>query len=85
MDIVTATQTIQDTSVFFSSNLTAYVIFISILFLVAFMFVCYQLLKLFKNILEKLLSEMLVDLKEIKEKVNELEKEVKRLKWHQLY
>ena len=80
MDIVTATQTIQDTSVLFSSNLTAYVIFISILFLVAFMFVCYQLLKLFKNILEKLLSEMLIDLKEIKEKVSELEKEVKRLR-----
>lgn len=80
MDILSATQTLQSSSAFFSSNLTAYVIFISVIFLVAFMFVCYQLLKLFKDLLEKLLSEMLIDLKEIKEKVGELEKEVKRLK-----
>lgn len=80
MDITTASNTIQSTSLFFSSNLTAYVIFISVLFLLAFMFMCYQLLKLFKDILEHLLSEMLVDLKEIKEKVGELEKEVKRIR-----
>lgn len=79
MSLVTAGQTIQDTSSFFSGNLTAYVIFISILFLVAFMFICYQLLELFKEILEKMLSEMLIDLKDIKEKVDRLEKEVKRL------
>ena len=79
MDIMSATQTIQTSSAFFSTNLTAYVIFISAIFLIAFMFVSYQLLKLFKELLERLLSEMLVDLKEIKEKVGELEKEVKRL------
>lgn len=80
MDVINASQTIMDTSLFFSSNLTAYIIFISILFLVAFMFVCYQLLKIFRNLLERLLCQMLSDLKEIKEKVSELEKEVKSFK-----
>lgn len=44
------------------------------------MFVCYQLLKIFRNLLERLLGQMLSDLKEIKEKISELEKEVKNFK-----
>jgi len=62
-----------DISNAFATNIYGYIIFISIIFLICFLFLGWQLLIIFKSLLEKVLEEVL-------EKLDKIEKEIAQLK-----
>lgn len=62
-----------DVSNAFSNNIYGYIIFISIIFLICFLFLGWQLLGIFKSLLQKVLEEVLV-------KLDKIEREVENLK-----
>jgi hypothetical protein len=77
MDVITATNTITATSDFFSGNMIAYAICISFIFLFAFMFVCWQLLNIFKGLLEKVIGDVLYEIRNIKQDLKDFKDELK--------
>ncbi|MGL5713098.1 MAG: hypothetical protein ACRCX2_08770 [Paraclostridium sp.] len=68
---------IVDISNGFSTNIYGYIIFISIIFLVCFMFLGWQLLNIFKSLLQKVLEDVLKKLDKIEQEVKELKEKVK--------
>ncbi|MGL5714245.1 MAG: hypothetical protein ACRCX7_11165 [Cetobacterium sp.] len=68
---------IVDISNGFSTNIYGYIIFISIIFLACFMFLGWQLLNIFKSLLQKVLEDVLKKLDRIEQEVKELKEKVK--------
>lgn len=56
-----------------SNNIYAYVIFISLIFLISFLFLGYQLLNIFKDMLIKVMED-------VNRKLGNIEKEIRELK-----
>ena len=61
-----------------SNNIYAYVIFISLIFLISFLFLGYQLLNIFKDMLIKVMED-------VNRKLGNIEKEIRELKERKWY
>ena len=66
-----------DVSNAFTDNIYGYIIFISIVFLICFLFLGWQLLEIFKSLLQKVLEEVLVKLDKIEREVEALKYKIK--------
>jgi len=74
IEVLRQTQEISDV---FSVNVVAYVIFISMVFLIVFIILGWQLLNIFKDLLQKILEEVLRKLEKIEEEVKELKHKIR--------
>lgn len=75
MDLNGATQVISQTQSMtsaFSGDIVSYIIFISIVFLGVFIILGWQLLNIFKTLLQRILEDVLRKLEKIEEEVKEL-------------
>jgi len=66
-----------DISNSFSHNIYSYVIFISMTFLICFLFLGWQLLTIFKGLLQKVLEDVLLKLDKIEREVENLKDRIK--------
>ncbi|MGL5713842.1 MAG: hypothetical protein ACRCX2_12540 [Paraclostridium sp.] len=69
---------IVDISNGFSANIYSYIIFISIVFLLCFLLLGWQLLNIFKSLLQKVLEDVLKKLDKIEQEVKELKDKVNK-------
>lgn len=70
MSVVDISQTL-------SSNVSAYIIFISIVFLVCFLFLGLQLLNIFKSLLCKVVEDISKKLSDIEEEIKDLKSKIR--------
>ena len=68
---------IVDVSQTLSNNVGAYIIFISIVFLVCFLFLGYQLLNIFKALLCKMIEDVFKKLETIESEIRDLKNRIK--------
>lgn len=66
-----------DVSHKFSADIQAYIIFISIIFLLCFLFLGFQLLNIFKSLLLKIVDEIFKELADIKSEIKELKQSIR--------